>query len=164
MKILHLYYIFTIQQHTKGLNNLINFYLESIVFIGHNRKRNQPVNWTTTLGLVVHAAADGIALGAAAATHQLDVEVIVFFAIMLHKAPAAFGLVTFLLHEGLDRNRARKHLMIFSVSAPTMAVITFICLTWSGDSGGKVSITFIFALPTRIHNIVQGGPYCSCIL
>merc|ERR1711981_1518277 len=105
---------------------------------GHNRKRNQPVNWTTTLGLVVHAAADGIALGAAAATNQLDVEVIVFFAIMLHNAPAAFGLVTFLLHEGLDRNRARKHLMIFSVSAPTMAVITFICLTWSGDSGGKL--------------------------
>jgi hypothetical protein len=29
------------------------------------------VNWTTTLGLVVHAAADGIAMGAAAATHQV---------------------------------------------------------------------------------------------
>jgi len=36
-------------------------------------------------GLVVHAAADGIALGAAATTNQVDVEVIVFLAIMLHK-------------------------------------------------------------------------------
>ena len=99
------------------------------------RKRNSgSVNWTTTLGLVVHAAADGIALGAAAATNQLDVEIIIFLAIMLHKAPAAFGLVTFLLHEGLDRHRTRKHLMIFSVSAPAMALITFICLTWSGSS------------------------------
>ena len=54
--------------------------------LGHNRKRgNGPINWTTTLGLVVHAAADGIALGAAAATNQLDVEIIVFLAIMLHK-------------------------------------------------------------------------------
>lgn len=40
---------------------------------------------TATLGLVVHAAADGIALGAAATTSQADVELIVFLAIMLHK-------------------------------------------------------------------------------
>lgn len=103
---------------------------------GHGKKRGT-VNWTTTLGLVVHAAADGIALGAAAATNQLDVEIIVFLAIMLHKAPAAFGLVTFLLHEGLDRNRTSKHLMIFSLSAPSLAILTFICLSWSGNNDGK---------------------------
>ena len=33
------------------------------------------VSWTATLGLVVHAAADGVALGAAATTNQTDVEV-----------------------------------------------------------------------------------------
>ncbi|XP_062909982.1 zinc transporter ZIP9 isoform X2 [Mobula hypostoma] len=41
---------------------------------------------TTTLGLVVHAAADGIALGAAASTSQTSVQLIVFVAIMLHKS------------------------------------------------------------------------------
>lgn len=107
----------------------------------HSRKRgNGVVNWTTTLGLVVHAAADGIALGAAAATNQLDVEIIVFLAIMLHKAPAAFGLVTFLLHEGLDRNRTRKHLMIFSISAPAMALVTYIGLASSGTSGASGTV------------------------
>lgn len=60
-------------------------------------------NMTATIGLVVHAAADGVALGAAATTSHADVEIIVFLAIMLHKAPAAFGLVTFLLHEKIDR-------------------------------------------------------------
>lgn len=40
---------------------------------------------TATLGLVVHAAVDGVALGAAATTSQTDVEMIVFLAIMLHK-------------------------------------------------------------------------------
>lgn len=60
-------------------------------------------NITATIGLVVHAAADGVALGAAATTSHADVEIIVFLAIMLHKAPAAFGLVTFLLHEGIER-------------------------------------------------------------
>ena len=63
---------------------------------GHNRKRggNGPVNWTTTLGLVVHAAADGIALGAAAATNELDVEIIIFLAIMLHKVPFIYYVST----------------------------------------------------------------------
>lgn len=40
-----------------------------------NRPTRGSVTWTTTLGLVVHAAADGIALGAAATTNQTDVEV-----------------------------------------------------------------------------------------
>ena len=69
--------------------------------------RTRSVDWTATLGLVVHAAADGIALGAAATTNQTDVEMIVFLAIMLHKAPASFGLVTYLMHEGLERSRIR---------------------------------------------------------
>ncbi|KAK0080873.1 hypothetical protein PV325_013207 [Microctonus aethiopoides] len=80
---------------------------------------------TATLGLVVHAAADGVALGAAATTSQADVEVIVFLAIMLHKAPAAFGLVSFLLHEGVDRKRITRHLLFFSLSAPCLALVTY---------------------------------------
>uniref|UniRef100_A0A336K523 CSON000150 protein n=1 Tax=Culicoides sonorensis TaxID=179676 RepID=A0A336K523_CULSO len=83
---------------------------------------------TATIGLVVHAAADGVALGAAATTSHHDVEMIVFFAIMLHKAPAAFGLVSFLLHEGVDRQRIRKHLGIFSLSAPLLTLITYFCI------------------------------------
>ena len=80
---------------------------------------------TATIGLVVHAAADGVALGAAAKTSHQDVEMIVFLAIMLHKAPAAFGLVSFLLHEGIDRQKIRKHLGIFSISAPLLTLITY---------------------------------------
>lgn len=88
---------------------------------GKDGKRNA----TATIGLVVHAAADGVALGAAAKTSHQDVEMIVFLAIMLHKAPAAFGLVSFLLHEGIDRQRIRKHLGIFSASAPLLTLITY---------------------------------------
>ncbi|XP_026685015.1 zinc transporter ZIP9-like [Diaphorina citri] len=90
---------------------------------------------TATLGLVVHSAVDGVALGAAATTTHTDVEMIVFIAIMLHKAPAAFGLVTFLLHEGVDRKRIRKHLLVFSLAAPTLALVTFFGI-------GKVSENF----------------------
>lgn len=38
-------------------------------------------------------------MGAAAISSKPEVEMIVFLAIMLHKAPAAFGLTTFLLQQ-----------------------------------------------------------------
>jgi solute carrier family 39 (zinc transporter), member 9 len=91
----------------------------------NNDAKDSRRNPTATIGLVVHAAADGIALGAAAKTSHQDVEMIVFLAIMLHKAPAAFGLVSFLLHEGIDRQRIRRHLAIFSISAPLLTLITY---------------------------------------
>ena len=80
--------------------------------------------------------------GSAAATHQVDVEFIVFLAIMLHKAPAAFGLVTFLMYEGVDRSKIRKNLVAFSFAAPTLALTTYILLVTNiagePDLPGKV--------------------------
>jgi len=113
------------------------------------------VSWTATLGLVVHAAADGIALGAAATTNQTDVEMIVFLAIMLHKAPASFGLVTYLLHEGLERNRIRKHLLIFSLAAPSAAVLTFLMLQARGsgsmDTIAATGLAMLFSAGTFLY-------------
>uniref|UniRef100_A0A8C6L1Y1 Zinc transporter ZIP9 n=1 Tax=Nothobranchius furzeri TaxID=105023 RepID=A0A8C6L1Y1_NOTFU len=106
---------------------------------------------TTTLGLVVHAAADGVALGAAASTSQTSVQLIVFVAIMLHKAPAAFGLVSFLMHAGLERNRIRKHLLIFALAAPVLSMITFLGLsqvraTFSAKALSNVNATGVAML------------------
>ncbi|KAI9208173.1 zinc transporter ZIP9-A-like protein [Polychytrium aggregatum] len=81
-----------------------------------------------TVGLVVHAAADGIALGAASSSSRTSLELIVFVAIMLHKAPSAFGLSTFLLHEGRSKRVVRQHLLVFSLAAPLAAIITYIFL------------------------------------
>jgi solute carrier family 39 (zinc transporter), member 9 len=39
----------------------------------------------TTIGLCIHALADGIALGSSAASNNIAIQGIVFFAIMLHK-------------------------------------------------------------------------------
>jgi len=113
------------------------------------------VSWTATLGLVVHAAADGVALGAAATTNQTDVEMIVFLAIMLHKAPASFGLVTFLLHEGLERSRVRKHLLVFSLAAPCAAIVTFLMLQAGGretlDTFSATGIAMLFSAGTFLY-------------
>ncbi|XP_066535253.1 zinc transporter ZIP9 isoform X2 [Hoplias malabaricus] len=89
---------------------------------------------TATLGLLIHAAADGVALGAAVASSQVSVQVIVFFAVILHKAPAAFGLVSFLMHAGLERSTIHKHLLAFSAAAPLLAVSTYFILSVTGGS------------------------------
>lgn len=80
----------------------------------------------TTIGLVIHAAADGIALGASSSTSNTGLSFIIFFAIMVHKAPAAFGLTSVLLKQGLSKRMARAHLVIFSLAAPAGAFLTFL--------------------------------------
>ena len=123
---------------------------------------------TPTLGLVIHAAADGIALGAAATTSHRQVELIIFLAIMLHKAPAAFSLVVLLLHKGLPHPTIRKHLLAFSLSAPVAAMITFFGLSQSGkealrknnatgiamlfSAGTFLFVATVHVLPELIHN------------
>lgn len=80
----------------------------------------------TTIGLVIHAAADGIALGASSSTSNTGLSFIIFFAIMVHKAPAAFGLTSVLLKQGLSKRMARTHLVMFSLAAPAGAFMTWL--------------------------------------
>lgn len=90
----------------------------------------------TTTGLVIHAAADGIAMGASSTTSDMKLGFIIFAAIMIHKAPAAFGLTSLLLKQGLSKRAARGHLIVFSLAAPFGALTTWTLITLLG--GGKV--------------------------
>ncbi|XP_078515580.1 zinc transporter ZIP9 [Lissotriton helveticus] len=117
--------------------------------------RNGNSKITTTLGLVVHAAADGVALGAAASTSQTSVQLIVFVAIMLHKAPAAFGLVSFLMHAGLERNRIRKHLLVFALAAPALSMLTYLGLSKSSKEAlsevNATGVAMLFSAGTFLY-------------
>ncbi|KAJ6444686.1 ZIP metal ion transporter [Purpureocillium lavendulum] len=86
----------------------------------------------TTIGLVIHAAADGIAMGASSTTSNMKLGFIIFVAIMIHKAPAAFGLTSVLLRQGLSKRAARGHLIIFSLAAPVGAISTWLLVTLLG--------------------------------
>lgn len=90
-------------------------------------------SFSTTLGLVIHAAADGIALGASAS--QPSISFIIFIAIMVHKAPAAFGLTSVLLKQGLGKRQARAHLVAFSLAAPIGALCTWLLVRILGGGG-----------------------------
>lgn len=92
----------------------------------------------TTIGLVIHAAADGIAMGASSTSSDMKLGFIVFIAIMIHKAPAAFGLTSVLLKQGLSKRAARGHLIVFSLAAPFGALATWLLITvlGGGDMDG----------------------------
>ncbi|KAB8074459.1 ZIP zinc transporter-domain-containing protein [Aspergillus leporis] len=95
-------------------------------------------SFATTTGLVIHAAADGIALGASSSDTGLSF--IIFLAIMVHKAPASFGLTSILLKQGLSSRAARAHLLVFSLAAPLGALATFLFVQVMG-SGSSSDLT-----------------------
>ncbi|KAJ2383940.1 hypothetical protein H4S02_005055 [Coemansia sp. RSA 2611] len=90
---------------------------------------------STLIGILVHSCADGLALGAAvaasaaqsadAAAHTSSLEVVVFLALLLHKAPAAFGLITTLKQRGHAAYKLGIWLSVFAASAPLAALLTF---------------------------------------
>lgn len=110
-----------------------------------------------------------MALGAAATTSHQDVEIIVFLAIMLHKAPAAFGLVSFLLHDKVERQQIRKHLGIFSLSAPLLTLLTYFGIGQEQketlNSVNATGIAMLFSAGTFLYvatvhvlpELMQGG-------
>jgi zinc and cadmium transporter len=55
------------------------------------------------LGLALHALTEGVALGAS--LHETRLGLLVFLAVLLHKAPSSFSLSVILLHEGYSRGR-----------------------------------------------------------
>ncbi|CAD5232465.1 UNVERIFIED_CONTAM: Zinc transporter ZIP9, partial [Eudyptes robustus] len=83
---------------------------------------------STTIGLCVHALADGVLMGSASSTSNNEVQMVVFIALIIHKGPAAFALTSLLLLEKLERFRIKRHLMIFSLSAPFGAFLTYFFL------------------------------------
>jgi zinc transporter 9 len=91
-------------------------------------------SFAMTTGLVIHAAADGIALGASGSNSSLSF--IIFLALLVHKAPAAFGLTSVLLKHGLSSRAARGHLLVFSLAAPAGAILTFLAVQTLGSGVG----------------------------
>lgn len=118
-------------------------------------------SWSTSIGLIAHSFADGVSLGASSATittatssllsaaavtaaeedataagGSRSLDLVVFLAIMVHKAPAAFGLVAVLMSAGLSRSKIRQVLLAFSAAAPLGALATWGLLQLLMRGGG----------------------------
>nr|XP_019011506.1 solute carrier family 39 (zinc transporter), member 9 [Kwoniella pini CBS 10737]OCF50287.1 solute carrier family 39 (zinc transporter), member 9 [Kwoniella pini CBS 10737] len=89
---------------------------------------------SATLGMVIHGAADGIALGASSLSEKGSLSFIVFLAVLVHKGPTALGLTTTLLSLNLAHAAIRKRLIIFSFAAPIGAILTYLIVRGFGSA------------------------------
>jgi zinc transporter 9 len=112
---------------------------------------------TVTVGLLVHAMADGFALGAAKAASGESwhhVEMVVFLAIMMHKVPAAFALTIYLRSARVSTHSIRCQLLLFALAAPLGALLIFLLLHRGFLGLGSVSSQAVgFAL------VLSGGTF-----
>lgn len=113
---------------------------------------------STTVGLVIHAAADGIALGASSTTTS-RLSFIIFLALMIHKAPAAFGLTTTLLKQGLSKRAAKAHLILFSVAAPIGALFTWGAAHILGFTSASLGHSLGAEFATGVLLLFSGGTF-----
>lgn len=95
--------------------------------------------------MVVHSVADGIALGSTCYASQdsdTSLPLVIFFALLLHKCPAAIGLTTFLRHEMLTLSHIVCHLAAFTVTSPVFAVLSYFIFKVFAVSHEEDSNTF----------------------
>ena len=132
---------------------------------GHEHVHHRAAPWVIVLGLSLHSAADGLAIGSAAAGSSEAVTMLVALAVLIHKVPAAFSLGVFSLHEREDRNDSIRDVVLFSIATPVMIVISFfalhdfdeqmIALAMLFSGGTFLYVATVDTLPD-IHNVVSG--------
>lgn len=100
----------------------------------------------STIGLIVHSIADGVALGStcyAAQGKETSLPFIIFLALLFHKCPAAIGLTTFLRHEMLPLSKILLHLSAFTLTSPIAAVVSYWLFKWFDVSQEEGSATYV---------------------
>jgi hypothetical protein len=88
------------------------------------------------LGLLVHSAADGLAVGSAALARQPSVSLAVAAGMILHKLPVSVGLSSFLSAAAWPWPAVNKALLAFAAASPIAALATFVALSHLGTGGG----------------------------
>ncbi|KAF8634163.1 hypothetical protein AX15_001031 [Amanita polypyramis BW_CC] len=116
------------------------------------RSEVAPAGMSITFGLVVHALVDGMALGVSSLTDTMSssLAVVVFLALVVHKAPTSLALSSSLLATGMPRDECKKHIVIFASATPAGALASFFFLSLLGSD--KASWTGIALL-------VSGGTF-----
>jgi len=132
---------------------------------GHAHVHHATAGGLLVLGLTLHAATDGIAVGAAAASGDLAVTATVLLAVLIHKGPAAFSLGVFSSHERSERKDSIRDVVIFSLATPVMILLAyyalsdlevhFIGLAMLFSSGTFLYVATVDTLPD-IHNPETG--------
>jgi zinc transporter 9 len=116
---------------------------------GHQHIHHGVAPFLLVLGLSLHSAADGLAIGSAAAGASEAVTAAVALAVLIHKVPAAFSLGVFSMHEREDRNDSIRDVVLFSIATPLMIVVSFYAL--EGLDEHMIALAMLFSGGTFLY-------------
>jgi zinc transporter 9 len=116
---------------------------------GHSHVHHQTAPLLLLFGLSAHAAADGLAVGSAAAATSVAVTAMVAFAVIVHKMPAAFSLGVFAMHQHEQRNKAIRDVVLFSLATPIMIIIS--AYFFQGLAPETIGLLLLFAGGTFLY-------------
>jgi len=123
--------------------------------------RGEKKSGALTLGLVIHAAVDGIALGAVTAGGKnAKLSLMVFGALMGHKCPASFSLSAIQISQGVKYSCVIQNLIFFCSAAPLGALATYLIMdaglsSISENSGNAIGYCMLFSAGTFIGVIFE---------
>ncbi len=126
----------------------------------HDLASAQDSLFSLMIGLLTHAAVDGIALGAVSAEgNAQSLSLLVFVALMGHKAPAVVSVAAFLKRKGRPRIEIIKKIAAFSAAAPVFALGTYLVLIafltsfmgWSLAGSDALGYCLLFSAGTFLY-------------
>ncbi|KAG7813214.1 hypothetical protein KL921_000760 [Ogataea angusta] len=106
-------------------------------FVASKPEKNMllaPFKNPRTLGLIIHALTDGIALASSIMSDSDEsvnfTSLFVVFAIFIHKLPTCFALSSLLLAAGTSNKEILYHVGVFSSSSPIGALLTYFMVSF----------------------------------
>ena len=132
---------------------------------GHDHVHHPTSSGVLAVGLSAHAMADGVAIGAAAASGDTALTMLVALGVLVHRVPAALSLGLFSMHESESRIGELTGLTLFAVATPATLLASFLVLDGADDrlialillfaAGAFVYVATVDTLPA-IHNPQTG--------
>ena len=116
---------------------------------GHGHVHHAAAGGLLVFGLTLHAATDGLAIGAASASGDWALTVTVLLAVLIHKGPAAFSLGVFSMHEREERKDSIRDVVIFAAATPVMIIVSGIAL--EGLETHMIGLAMLFSAGTFLY-------------
>jgi zinc transporter 9 len=116
---------------------------------GHGHVHHPTSPGVMALGLSVHALADGLAIGAAAAAGDAAFSLLVAAGVLVHRIPAALSLGLYSLHETDNRAGGISGLVLFALATPAAILVSFVAL--DGADEGIVALALLLSAGTFLY-------------
>ncbi len=116
---------------------------------GHGHVHHPNSGLVMAVGLSMHAIGDGLAIGAATASGETSISILVAFGVLVHRVPAALSLGVFSSHENATSTSLWGGLLLFALATPAGAITAYFVL--DNVSGSSVGIVLLFSAGTFIY-------------